>query len=85
MPELEESVNEPNVDYERAIVNEPLCYIVQYIQSCSKDQISKAVQGFYTIDEIIVAKQVLYTVYNEQLCVFPQRNPPQTDQNCLPT
>lgn len=59
--------------YERAIVNEVLCYVTQYIQSSTKDQVLKVVQGFYNVDEVICAKEMLYRLYEGKLGSYPQR------------
>ena len=44
----------------KLVINELLCYVFNYIDSCSPDMVVKAVEGFYSESEIHQAKETLW-------------------------
>lgn len=49
----------------RLVVNELLCYCMEHMQSCTKEQIIKTVYDFYDIEEILIAKHIVYDIFPE--------------------
>ena len=62
-----------NGHYQQVVVNELLCYAVDNIQRCNGDQIIKALDRFYNLEEIIIAKKILYDIYSDDLGDYPKR------------
>ena len=57
----------------RLVVCELLCYAVEYIKCTTRDALTKTIDQFYDLDEIIGAKRILYSRYIKKLGEFPPR------------
>ena len=58
---------------ETCIVNELLTYAIHYIHSSAIDNIKKVVQQFYSEDEILEAKRLLWRISADDLGPLPER------------
>ena len=65
--------------YKSVVISELLCYVYSNIQKCTGDQITKATDRFYNLDEVVNAKKLLYEVYFNELGEYPKR---KTSGNC---
>ena len=58
------SVPEQDGDlYVKNIPNSLLCYVSTHLDSSTKDHLVKTISQYYSIDEILEAKNVLYKVF----------------------
>ena len=55
------------------VVNEVLCYATQYMNTSTREQLMKCMKRFYTYDEILEAKKILYDSYQPVKGEFPHR------------
>ena len=50
--------------YVKLIPNSLLCYATTYMSSCTKEHLSKTLYQYYNNEELLEAKQLLYSVYD---------------------
>ena len=57
----------------KVVISELLCYAMSNIQRCNGDQIIKAINQYYNLQEIVSAKKILYEIYRDELGEYPKR------------
>ena len=57
----------------KVVISELLCYAMSNIQRCNGDQIIKAINQYYNLQEIVSAKKILYEIYRDDLGEYPKR------------
>ena len=64
---------EMNLVHRETVVFNELLYAVQYMHSCTKEQLIKSIYRYYDLEEVTKAKKILHYMYKDEIGLYQAR------------